>query len=118
MHVTLHLTNRCNMACKILLCGAKNRGYVRLDCARGCGHGGAERPEAAALIFFGGEPLLRKELIQETIDYAQWVQAQGNVRFHYKVTTNGLLLDEAFFALLPRPRAVHRPFARRHTGGT
>jgi uncharacterized protein len=49
-------------------------------------------PQNSGIIFFGGEPLLKKELIIETIKYGQSV----NPYFNYKVTTNGLLLDEDF----------------------
>ena len=45
------------------------------------------------IIFFGGEPLLKKELIWNVIE---WCEKQKNTPFHYKVTTNGLLLDEEF----------------------
>ena len=91
MHLTLHLTNRCNLACRYC--------YQR--------HGGEDmdfETAAAAIdrlatgnnpgvIFFGGEPLLRKDLILRVIDRCE---AREPNRFHYKVTTNGTLLDEAF----------------------
>lgn len=91
MHLTLHLTDRCNLACRYCYqspggedmtfetaCAAITR------CAAGpnCG-----------IIFFGGEPLLCKDLIGELMD---WCEATQPGRFHYKVTTNGTLLDEAF----------------------
>jgi uncharacterized protein len=49
-------------------------------------------PTNTGIIFFGGEPLLKKDLIRQTIEYAE----QKSDYYHYKVTTNGLLLDEAF----------------------
>ena len=93
MHLTLHLTTRCNLACRYC--------YQR--------HGAEDMPfETAAMavdtlatgrnpgvIFFGGEPLLRKEMILAVIDRCE--EREPN-RFHYKVTTNGTLLDEAFLA--------------------
>ena len=91
MHLTLHLTDRCNLACRYC--------YQR--------HGGEDmefETAAAAIdrlatgnnpgvIFFGGEPLLRKDLILSLVDRCE---AREPNRFHYKVTTNGTLLDEAF----------------------
>ncbi len=50
----------------------------------------------AGIIFFGGEPLLHKDLIFETIEYAKYVQ-KDSMMFHFKVTTNGTLLDDDFF---------------------
>lgn len=95
MHITLHLTNRCNMACRYCYVAQKTED-MPLSTARAAVDLAARSGKNCGLIFFGGEPLLHKETLYETVDYAQWVQKQGNVRFHYKVTTNGLLLDEAF----------------------
>lgn len=48
------------------------------------------------IIFFGGEPLLRKDLIVSTINFCKSFSAKTGRSFHFKVTTNGLLLDESF----------------------
>ncbi|MCL2677616.1 MAG: SPASM domain-containing protein, partial [Clostridiales bacterium] len=49
------------------------------------------------LIFFGGEPLLCRGLIEETVAYArEKAKEDGREKFFHKLTTNGLLLDEAF----------------------
>ena len=66
MHLTLHLTDRCNLACRY--CYARH-GEKRMtfetamsaisDCTRGetnCG-----------IIFFGGEPLLESDLVFRVI---------------------------------------------------
>ena len=91
MHLTLHLTDRCNLACRY--CYARH-GTTDLSfetaiaaiekCAMGpnCG-----------IIFFGGEPLLRQPLIWKIMD---WCEERQPGQFHYKVTTNGTLLDDAF----------------------
>jgi uncharacterized protein len=47
-------------------------------------------------VLFGGEPLLCKGLIRQIITDAQAMQRAGHGRFHFKMTTNGLLLDEEF----------------------
>jgi len=61
------------------------------------GHGAKK----AGLIFFGGEPLLCKELIYDTVAYAHAREQKGSCRYFFKITTNGLLLDDSFldFAL-------------------
>jgi len=48
------------------------------------------------IIFFGGEPLLQRELIYQAADYAEFRAKRSNTKFHYKITTNGLLLDDEF----------------------
>ena len=91
MHLTLHLTERCNMACRYCyqtpgacdMTPELARRAVR-TCATG---------DNCGVIFFGGEPLLMQEQIWRIIGDCN---ADDPHRFHYKVTTNGLLLDEAF----------------------
>lgn len=53
-------------------------------------------PLNAGIIFFGGEPLLRKDLIQSIISYCHELQQTRGFQPHFKVTTNGMLLDEEF----------------------
>jgi len=49
------------------------------------------------IIFFGGEPLLCRELIEDTVAYStERAGEAGEVKIFYKITTNGLLLDDAF----------------------
>ena len=50
--------------------------------------------EEVELQFFGGEPLLRWDLIKKGINYAQRKSQQKNKKIKYLLTTNGLLLDE------------------------
>lgn len=49
--------------------------------------------QSCGISFFGGEPLLQKNLIYTCIDYANTFK---NKRFRYNMTTNGLLLEESF----------------------
>jgi uncharacterized protein len=50
----------------------------------------------AGLIFFGGEPLLLRDLITDTVTYARSCEKKGGCRYFFKITTNGLLLDDSF----------------------
>lgn len=50
--------------------------------------------EEVELQFFGGEPLLRFDLIKKAIFYAQRKSKEKGKRIKYLITTNGLLLDE------------------------
>jgi uncharacterized protein len=47
-------------------------------------------------VFFGGEPLLRRNLISDTIRHCRSVSRESGRRFAFHMPTNGLLLDEAF----------------------
>jgi len=55
------------------------------------------------IIFFGGEPLLKKDLI---FQIHEWCEKSDISNFHYKITTNGLLLDEQFLKESNR-RGIH-----------
>ena len=52
--------------------------------------------QSLGVIFFGGEPLLMRELIARTVRHCRELEAETGQLFHFKVTTNGLLLDEEF----------------------
>jgi uncharacterized protein len=51
---------------------------------------GCSEYDSVGIIFFGGEPLLCKDLIKEIIDYSKKIDCV----FNFKMTTNGLLLDD------------------------
>jgi uncharacterized protein len=95
MHYTLHLTDDCNMACRYCYV-SQDKHTMTPETAKAAVDLAAEAGGHSGIIFFGGEPLLCKDLIHETVAYAEVLQKKKPVRFHYKVTTNGLLLDEEF----------------------
>jgi len=93
MHITLHITTGCNLFCKYCYSPPEKRFDMSKETAfKSIDYIAKNCPTNTGIIFFGGEPLLQKELIQETIAYAE----TKSDYYHYKVTTNGLLLDEAF----------------------
>lgn len=51
---------------------------------------------SCGIVFFGGEPLLKRDLIYQLVDYGYHLERYRAGRFHYKITTNGLLLDDEF----------------------
>ncbi len=54
-------------------------------------------PEGSCgVVFFGGEPLLHRDLVGEIVERGEEMQRRGDGRFHFKMTTNGLVLDEDF----------------------
>ena len=54
--------------------------------------------DRAGICFFGGEPLLKKDLIYKALDYCEEKSKQTGMRFDCKITTNGTLIDEEFIA--------------------
>ena len=94
MHLTLHLTDRCNLACRYCYQrhGTKRMSFeTAMSAIEECTCG----EENCGIIFFGGEPLLEENLIFGVIDECE---RRMPLRFHYKVTTNGTLVTSDFLA--------------------
>ena len=92
MHLTLHLTQACNLACDYCYQNPV-AGKMTFETAKQAIELLCKDQDHCGIIFFGGEPLLCKDLIFQIHD---WCENSGISNFHYKITTNGLLLDEAF----------------------
>lgn len=100
MHLTLHLTDRCNLACRY--CYARQgTSEMSLETALAAIDECTAADPNPGIIFFGGEPLLKSELIFEIIAACE---QKSPHRFHYKVTTNGTLLTPEQIA---RATAAH-----------
>ncbi|MDD3653517.1 MAG: thioether cross-link-forming SCIFF peptide maturase [Desulfotomaculaceae bacterium] len=44
--------------------------------------------------FFGGEPLLNFDVVKKTVEYGRKVEVRTGKKFHFTITTNGMLLDD------------------------
>jgi len=99
MHITLNLTTGCNMNCSYCYAPPKQREDMSENTmAATIDFIAKYYPLNTGIIFFGGEPLLKKELIASAIKMANDKSNGADTYFHYKITTNGILLDEEFLA--------------------
>ena len=96
MHYTLHLTSDCNLACHYCYVHKMKKKRMTPDTAKAALDRGAKRGENIGIAFFGGEPLLEKQLIYDTVAYGREVEEREGCHFHFKITTNGMLLDDDF----------------------
>ena len=102
MHLTLHLTARCNMRCRYCYAAPHEGGDMTFETARAAVALAVdtmqrEHPgQSVGVIFFGGEPLLKRDLIAQIVNHCRRIEADTGQLFHYKITTSGLLLDEEF----------------------
>ena len=95
MHLTLHVTNQCNLRCKYCFVELGPERMTR-EVAEAAVRFGMEDKGASGLLFYGGEPLLERKLIYDTVAHTKTIKAQTGHTFYYKMTTNGVLLDEEF----------------------
>ena len=103
MHYTLHLTARCNLRCNYCYVEHDERD-MSFETAQAVVEMAGREARRAGLIFFGGEPLLRRELIYDTVAYAHSRENELDCRFFFKITTNGMLLDDEFLAFAQREK--------------
>ena len=97
MHLTLHLTRACNMRCSYCYSPPRADAGMDPEIGRRALELGARLTDGSCgIVFFGGEPLLHKDLIRTLVADARAMAQDGRGRFHFKLTTNGLLLDEPF----------------------
>ncbi|MGI5849257.1 MAG: radical SAM protein [Christensenellales bacterium] len=96
MHYTLHLTNDCNLGCHYCYVHKQARREMTLKIAKAAIDHAAENAGRIGISFFGGEPLLKKDLIKAVIRYARESEQYKKCTFHFKITTNGTLLNTSF----------------------
>lgn len=96
MNYTLHLTENCNLNCKYCY-QKKIKKELKFDDIKSIIDIESKKDEKKSTIcFFGGEPLLRKDIVYKTIEYAKKVEKDTGFKFKYQMNTNGTLLDAEF----------------------
>ena len=94
MNYIIHLTQRCNLRCKYCYENKKEKEINFENIQQLIDNEIKAKREYVVLSFYGGEPLLRKDLIYKTIDYIK--NKKGKTKFYFGMTTNGTLMDEQF----------------------
>jgi len=69
---------------------------MSLEVAKAAVKIGMKDTKTTGLLFYGGEPLLERQLIYDVVEYTLAVKKETAHTFYYKMTTNGILLDEEF----------------------
>ena len=106
MKMTINLTEKCNLACDYCYYRQKGRVTASFDMVKAAIDMSVRQDNSTGICFFGGEPLLEKGLIENTVAYTDSVYKETGHRFYYKLTTNGTLLDEAFLLFAKKANII------------
>ena len=95
LQLTLHVTNQCNLNCNYCFV---EHGPERMprEVAFAAIKLAMMNTDTTGILFYGGEPLLERQLIHDVVDYTKSLRKKTGHTFYYKITTNGTLLDEEF----------------------
>ena len=105
MRVALSLTHDCNLSCKYCYAGKKKKKDVSLATAKEAVDFAlkvAPPKRGMKFSFFGGEPLLRFDLIKKITKYIREKEKENEVTISLSVTSNGTLLTESIFDFFKR----------------
>ncbi len=108
MKVTLVVTHNCNFNCSYCLQTHENKA-MSIDTAKKAIDYLAKikHNKTLQISFYGGEPLIEKDLIKEIVLYSEEkIMKPQNIRVIYEITTNGRLLDEDFIAFANKHRML------------
>lgn len=97
----LHVAHDCNLRCKYCFASTGDFGQGRKIMPPEIAKKAIDFVIARSGVrhnievdFFGGEPLMAWDTVTQTVDYARSLEEKYNKKFHFTITTNGLLLDE------------------------
>ena len=94
--VALHLTHNCNLRCNYCYAGEKFQKSMSFETAKKSIDFIVENSNGSCVInFFGGEPLLKIELIKKIIQYSS-----SNKKLDFRLSTNGTLLNDKLIKFL------------------
>lgn len=105
MNYTIHLTERCNLKCKYCYENKKEKEIDFKNIQYLIDNEIKEKSKYVVLNFYGGEPLLRKDLIYDTIAYIK--SKKSKTKFYFGMTTNGTLLDDKFIQCIKQNNFLH-----------
>lgn len=103
MDLTLHLTHRCNLACRYCYAAveaaavgqARDMSEAVLEAAIALAVAESSQRGYLTVTYFGGEPFLRRDLMERGIQYTRQRAEAAGLESSHRVCTNGVLLDDA-----------------------
>ena len=97
----LHVSHDCNLRCRYCFAGTGNFGGARVDMPLEVGQQALNflleksgDRKYCEVDFFGGEPLLNFQVIEELVSYGKKQAEKAGKEFRFTLTTNGVLLNK------------------------
>ena len=94
MEYVIHLTEKCNLNCTYCYENKTGKDISFEDIKNLIDYEISRKQKYCIIMFYGGEPLLQKNTIKNTINYIN--SKKCKTVFYYALTTNGTLLDDDF----------------------
>lgn len=105
MEYIIHLTEKCNLNCKYCYEKKKNKDISFENIKNLVDYEMKRKEKYSIIIFYGGEPLLKKDIIKDTINYIN--SKKSETKFYYGITTNGTLLDDDFIKYMKENKFIN-----------
>ena len=100
MNYVLHLTDACNLNCKYCYENKKCAELSVENIKSIIDYEISNKSKTSHIGFYGGEPLLKKNLIFETVEYIK--SKKSKTKFSFGITTNGTLIDDEFIEFMKK----------------
>ena len=105
MEYVIYLTDNCNLSCNYCYQN-KEKKDIKFEYIKSLiDYEITQKNKYSIINFYGGEPLLKKDLIKATINYIK--SAKTKTKFYYGITTNGTLLDDDFIKYMKKNNFVN-----------
>lgn len=97
MEYIFYLTNSCNLNCKYCYEGNKINKKIDFNIIKKIlTEQSIAKDKTTTVSFFGGEPLLEKQILYDTVNLCNDLEKENKHKFLYSLTTNGTLIDDKF----------------------
>lgn len=99
-YAVAYLTGACNLGCRYCFANRMEPRHMSVETGRKVvrwmfeDNAGSDNDDPLILAFFGGEPLLRFDVMQEIVKYSKELASEYGRQMLYSVTTNGTLITE------------------------
>ncbi len=107
MELTLFVDHQCNLRCSYCYNGEKFSRRMSLKMMRRAVDLALKSAtDVLSISFFGGEPLLHADFVQETVKYAERTAAdrKPDLRLSYVMNSNAMVFEDDVIALMSPPR--------------